>query len=48
MKNAANLNPDPWYAKYHFSHPQLVERLKALNYKPKEKKQANRVENEDS
>ena len=23
------------YASYHFSHPQLIERLRALDYKPK-------------
>lgn len=30
IKNKANLNPDPLYATYHFSHPELVERLRAL------------------
>jgi STE24 endopeptidase len=30
IKNKANLNPDPLYATYHFSHPELIERLKAL------------------
>lgn len=24
------MNPDPLYSAYHFSHPPLVERLKAL------------------
>ena len=30
IKNKANLNPDSLYAKYHFSHPELIERLRAL------------------
>lgn len=29
-KNKGNLNPDPLYAAYHFSHPELIERLRAL------------------
>jgi len=29
-KNASNLNPDPWYSMYHFSHPTLVERITAI------------------
>mmetsp|Transcript_40921 Transcript_40921/g.109922 ORF Transcript_40921/g.109922 Transcript_40921/m.109922 type:complete len:435 (+) Transcript_40921:111-1415(+) len=29
-ENKGDLNPDPWYAWYHFSHPPLVERLRAL------------------
>ena len=32
VKNAANLNPDPLYAKIKFNHPELVERLRALGY----------------
>ena len=24
------MNPDPLYATYHFSHPELIERLRAL------------------
>ena len=35
VKNAANLNPDPLYAALKFSHPQLTERLAALDYKAK-------------
>ena len=30
VKNKANLNPDPLYATYRFSHPELIERLRAL------------------
>jgi STE24 endopeptidase len=30
IQNKANLNPDPLYATYHFSHPELIERLRAL------------------
>jgi STE24 endopeptidase len=30
MENKGDLNPDPWYSWYHFSHPPLVERLRAL------------------
>ena len=29
-ENKGDLNPDPWYAWYHFSHPPLVERLRAM------------------
>merc|ERR1712137_503584 len=42
-KNHSNLNPDPLYSMYHFSHPTLVERIHAIkltkkNWKRKEKK----------
>ncbi|CAG8784167.1 2039_t:CDS:2, partial [Acaulospora morrowiae] len=30
IKNLGNLNNDPWYSAYHFSHPPLPERLNAL------------------
>ncbi|RKP35279.1 peptidase family M48-domain-containing protein [Dimargaris cristalligena] len=30
LKNLGNMNPDPWYSAYHYSHPPLVERLHAL------------------
>ncbi|KAJ1983723.1 zinc metalloprotease [Dimargaris verticillata] len=30
LKNLGNMNPDPWYSAYHYSHPPLVERLNAL------------------
>merc|ERR1711934_495004 len=30
-ENKGDLNPDTWYSWYHFSHPPLVERLRALN-----------------
>jgi len=29
-ENKGDLNPDPWYSWYHFSHPPLIERLRAL------------------
>jgi STE24 endopeptidase len=29
-ENLGNLAPDPLYSAYHFSHPSLVERLRAL------------------
>merc|ERR1712039_663299 len=29
-ENKGDLNPDPWYSWYHFTHPPLVERLRAL------------------
>ncbi len=32
VKNASNLNPDPFYATLKFSHPELSERLRALGY----------------
>jgi len=31
VENRGDLNPDPWYSWYHFTHPPLVERLRALN-----------------
>jgi len=33
LKNKGNMNPDPLYAAYHFTHPELIERLRALGYK---------------
>jgi STE24 endopeptidase len=34
-ENRSACNVDPWYSAYHYSHPPLVERLKAIdaNYK---------------
>ena len=32
LKNKGNLNPDPLYAAYHFTHPELIEWLWALGY----------------
>lgn len=29
-KNLSNLTPHPWYSAFHYSHPTLLERLKAL------------------
>jgi len=34
-ENKGDLNPDPWYSWYHFSHPPLVERLRALHTQTK-------------
>lgn len=34
-ENKGDLNPDPWYSWYHFSHPPLVERLRALHSQAK-------------
>jgi len=31
QENQSNLNPDPWYSMYHYSHPPLVERLKGIS-----------------
>lgn len=28
--NLSTMSPDPWYSTYHYSHPPLVERLKAI------------------
>jgi len=32
-ENLGDLNPDSWYSAYHYSHPPLLERLKAIGYK---------------
>ena len=31
IKNKGNMNPDPLYSAYHYSHPSLVERLRAID-----------------
>jgi len=36
-ENKGDLNPDPWYSWYHFSHPPLVERCRALHKQAKKK-----------
>jgi STE24 endopeptidase len=28
--NASTLTPDPWYARFHYSHPPAIERLRAI------------------
>ena len=38
IENLGNMVPDPLYSMYHFSHPPLVERLRALQIKDKAKK----------
>lgn len=30
LENLGAMNPDPWYSTYHYSHPPLVERLRAM------------------
>eukprot|EP01114_Cavostelium_apophysatum_P009201 TRINITY_DN2228_c0_g1_i1.p1 TRINITY_DN2228_c0_g1~~TRINITY_DN2228_c0_g1_i1.p1 ORF type:complete len:420 (+),score=105.08 TRINITY_DN2228_c0_g1_i1:31-1290(+) len=32
-ENLGNLNPDHWYSTYHYTHPPVLERLKALGMK---------------
>ena len=34
QKNLSNLTPHPWYSGFHYSHPTLVERERALMAKP--------------
>lgn len=36
-QNLSTMDADPIYASYHYSHPILSERLKALGWKPSEK-----------
>lgn len=31
VMSLSNLNPDPWYVFFHYSHPTLLQRIKALN-----------------
>lgn len=37
VQNLSTMDADPLFASYHFSHPILTERLKALDWKPTEK-----------
>jgi STE24 endopeptidase len=37
IQNLSTMDADWMYASYHFSHPILAERLKALNWQPTEK-----------
>jgi len=30
LENLGNMNPDHWYSTYHYTHPPMLERLKAL------------------
>jgi len=30
VKNLSNLTPHPWYSAYHYSHPSVVERIRAI------------------
>ena len=47
LKNKGNMNPDPLYASYHFTHPQLIERLGAMGYKGEEIKLEKKSTKED-
>jgi len=31
QENLGNMNPDSWYSTYHYSHPTLLERLRAMD-----------------
>lgn len=37
-ENKGELNPDEWYSWYHYSHPPLLERLRAMDAAPEGKK----------
>lgn len=37
VQNLSTMDADPIFASYHFSHPILTERLKALDWQPTEK-----------
>lgn len=45
-QNLSSLDADPIYASYHFSHPHLTERLKALGWKGEEKVKGGALEKE--
>jgi len=45
-QNLSSLDADPIYASYHFSHPHLTERLKALGWKGDEKVKGGALEKE--
>ena len=45
-QNLSSLDADPIYASYHFSHPHLTERLKAIGWKGDEKVQGGALEKE--
>jgi len=36
IENLGNMNPDPWYSIYHYTHPPLLERLKGIDAKKSE------------
>eukprot|EP00903_Cladosiphon_okamuranus_P011068 g10449.t1 len=38
LENLGNMNPDPWYSAFHYSHPPLVERLQAMRTDVRAKK----------
>ena len=46
-QNLSSLDADPIYASYHFSHPHLTERLKALGWKGDEKVKGDTLEKQN-
>ncbi|KAK6954726.1 hypothetical protein Daesc_004695 [Daldinia eschscholtzii] len=48
IQNLSTMDADPLYASYHFSHPILSERLKALEWTPTEKVANEKKEDEDT
>ncbi|KAI1469747.1 peptidase family M48-domain-containing protein [Daldinia caldariorum] len=48
IQNLSTMDADPLYASYHFSHPILSERLKALEWTPTEKVVNEKKEDEDA
>ncbi|KAI1798887.1 peptidase family M48-domain-containing protein [Daldinia bambusicola] len=48
IQNLSTMDADPLYASYHFSHPILSERLKALEWTPTEKVVNEKKEDEDT
>merc|ERR1712167_54274 len=34
-ENKGEMNPDPWYSWYHYSHPHVTERLRAIREQAK-------------
>ena len=38
IENLSNMNPDPLYSAYHYSHPPLLERLHAITERDKKRK----------
>jgi STE24 endopeptidase len=37
IENRSNLDPDPLYSLYHYSHPPLLQRLSAIDAEMKKK-----------
>jgi STE24 endopeptidase len=47
IQNLSTMDADWMFASYHFSHPILSERLKALNWQPTQKVEAKAAEKAD-